>query len=66
MLITVSVAVGGGGIRFITISITDNCYSQNHTSATCQPERGITRQLKANSCPEPAFHLKPMIKQLCL
>lgn len=44
MLISVSVSSGCGGWGgcFIMISITDNCYTENHTSATGKPECDTT------------------------
>lgn len=39
MLITVS--ANAGGICFMMISITDNCYTRNHTSAACKPEQDM-------------------------
>ena len=59
-------AVGGGGrwICFIMTSITDNYYTQNHTSATGKPEYDTTLADEGQGCPEHTFNSKLMIKQL--
>lgn len=56
---------GGGWICFIMTSITDNCYTQNHTSATGKPEDDTTLADEGQGCPEHTFTSKLMIKQLC-
>ena len=45
-------------------SITDNYYTQNHTSATGKPEYDTTLADEGQGCPEHTFNSKLMIKQL--